>query len=292
MDLIEPNKIFAHGISPSMVQLWMLCRRKWYNHYIRGMKRVDKKFARFGAGLHAFLEHWHNPNLKTKRDQVDTLIRLWHLWYPKTLDFISPSGTERTQALGDKILKKYVEFYPKESEPFKVITEKREFIVPFSELKCPLHMIIDDLIEYRQGKWILEHKTTSALGVTFLQKFRIDYQNIAYLKGLAQVLGTKIEGVYYNVIGCKKTVDAKNFMRDDEVGCKTQEQIDYHWQAFVKVANEMIEFAEKHWQDAEAFPMSEHSPACQSYMTKCQYSDVCEMCDNTNLFNSEQTEVV
>lgn len=284
-NLVHPDKIFHFGVSPSMVGTWNLCKRAWYNHYIRGLKKEDRGFARFGNGLHFFLRYWQNPNTKTKRDMLTTLIRGWRLWYPKTYDFVSPSGTVRTQELGEKIIKKYAEIYPKESEPFKVLdTEKHQQVI-ISPLKKPLNFRRDATIEYRNGIWLKENKTTAKGGASYFKQFLVDYQPVCYIKGTQEEIKKKVEGVFYDIICCKKVVDDKSFMRDDEVGCKTQEQIDYHWDCFVRTANRMIDYVYANWQDVNAFDPAESAPACWSYHTACAYLDMCEMCDNTNLFD-------
>lgn len=264
-----------------MVQRWSSCKRRWYNHYVRRLRKEDENFAAFGAATHTFLKN-HYTKPETTIDQHKAQF---------TADFPETVGSDkRTTPMGHKLIEKYLETYPIANEPFKVVEveQQRQTVIP--GLKKPLNYTIDMKIEYRNGLWLLEHKTTSRGGATYFRQYRLDYQNIAYLKGASVEYGKKVEGILYNVLvandGLFRKDSKENFLRDDMVACKTQQQIDYIWQSFCNLANDMVEYVEKHWEDVEKFPLSASSSACWAYMTACPFIDICEFADNVNLWES------
>lgn len=277
MELIRPEELFKDGVSPSSVKEWLLCRRRWYNNRVRGLKEESAGYAGFGKAIHNFLEQWHSPKVSPN---LKELVEGFRKDFPTSMDTDS-----RSQDLGVKIIHKYVEIYPRESEPFKVIELEKEIIVPLEGMVVPLHIVVDGIIEYQGGLWVIEHKSTSRLGADFFTQFRNDYQIYAYLEGVSVALGKRIEGVLMNGIGCKKKVDRESFLRNDEVGCKGKVQVDYHMGHFKKIVNEMVEFVMKNWKDVEAFTPSSGGNSCKSYNTQCPYLRVCEYMDSEIFLN-------
>jgi len=273
MTLINPEEVFKNGVSPSMVKLWLLCKRKWYNHYIRGIKKNDGTniAAVFGTAMHKCLANWYDPN---KDYRVDNAVREFDILFPDSLD-----TNKRTNEIGTRLLRLYAKRYPKETEPFKVITTEEEIKVKVNELDVPLHFIIDMLVERNIGGFeVWDHKTTGRLGASYFDKFVNDYQVYVYLYGMSKHLNKRIEGLTINAIGCKKVVNNDSLLRNTIE--KDPKQIEYHMKHFFRISREMIEFARKNWQDPEMFALSSDGFACTAYITKCQFLEICEFNDN------------
>lgn len=286
--LRTPTEIFKNGISPSMVGLWQQCRRKWYNHYVRGWEEEDRKFALFGSLIDEFLNDWHGVPGEQGPMPLEAYIERFKKQWPLEYDF-----DKRTQAMGVKLIELYPQRYPLETEPFEVLEIQKEYIIPMLGMPVPLHIKIDFLVKYRSQKWVLDNKTTGRGGVHYFDNYLLDFQQTAYVKGVSQVLGEEVGGMFYNVLVANKNLfkskkDAlENFMRDDFTGTKVQAQRDYEWKQFVKVANQMYEYVTQHWQDVEEFPFT--TKACFDFFTPCAFLGVCQNGDNTNFFKQKET---
>jgi len=284
MELKHPDKIFHFGVSPSMVSTWQICNRRFYNHYIRGMKGDSGPFALFGTAWHNFLDRIALLGSKTGAN-VDLAVEIaaFNEIFTAESNF-ETKYSGRTQAMAKIMIKKYLEAYPQDSEPFKMLEVQKKLQVDVPGLKKKLNMVIDGTMEYRNKLWLRENKTASQGGAKYFRQYRLDWQNLTYLMGMQIHTGRKIEGVFYDVAVAKKKIDDACFMRDDVVGCKTEDQIKYHGDQFIKVANRMVEYTEEHWKDVEAFEMSEKGNSCFSYNKECPYLDICDFNDNVDMW--------
>lgn len=273
MQLRTPEQIFKYGVSPSMIKTWLLCKRKWYNQYVRALKSKaspNNVYLRFGLAWDSFVKEYF-----TGEEVLEVLIERFKLDFPVELD-----NNKRTQDNGIKLINKYVTIYPRDTEPFKVTELDVKLNVPMPGVKYPLNAILDGYGVYRDGIWVIDYKSTSMLGASYFNQYKLDYQVICYLWGLEQHLDKKVEGFILDVVGTKKVVNRDSFFRDDTTGCLNQSQIDYGMEQFQKVANEMINYVEANWEDVEAFPLSAHSQACRAYFSDCPYLELCQFNDS------------
>lgn len=270
MELQSPDKIFHFGASPSMVDKWQSCRRMWWVHYVAKKLRTEREASKdSGTAFHHALQRIYTPGLPPPT--FEELATKFKEEFPE-----HESTEKRDQAHCLEILKKYLEFYPVESEPFKVLTLEEEIRVPVEGCVLPLNIKIDARIEWMNGLWAMDHKTTNYLGQTYFNQFRHNWQTYTYTYGVGKAENRKCEGVLYNVIGMKKKIDKESFLRKEFP--KMDAQIKYHMGVWAKVVNEMYEFVNKYWQDPEAFLMS--PGATKLFTTNSKYVEYCEFNGN------------
>lgn len=268
MNLNPPEKIFAFGCSPSMMQLWDLCKRKWWLHYVgkRGRgEKVDTKDA--GTAIHNFFQTWYDEDWS------------WMGWEEHMElfenDFPPEESTEKRNCHHMKmVLKAYVTQYPRETEPFEVVSLEETLRIPVEGCQLPLNCKIDMLVRYHNGLWVMDHKSTSRMGATYFEQFRHNWQTYCYLYAAEKLRGERCHGIIYNAVGLRQKIDKDSFMRSEVV--KNESQLSYHMKTWAKKVNEMYEFVKGNYENPEAFLMSPGSTACRAYNSSCFALDYCE----------------
>jgi len=276
MEPRSPEKIFHFGVSPSMIKKWLLCRKRWYNEYILGLKAPrDQKgpYMVFGLAWDTFIKAYFMTDADDKK-----LLEQFKLDFPVSLD-----STARTQDLGLRMIRKYIKSYPRTTEPFKITEIDIKGQVDVPGLDVPLNVILDGIGKYREGNWVLEYKTTSRLGGKYFNQFKVDFQTNCYIYFAQKHFKEKYEGVYFDVAGCKNTVNRDSFNRDDVVGCKTQAQVDFSIKQFATQAQDMLDYVRKHWEDPTKFGLASTSTSCFAFNVPCPYLESCEFMDNVKL---------
>lgn len=268
-----PEEVFSKGVSPSMLSLWLLCKKRFYNKYFRELTSEPSAEMKFGTAFGNFLDTYHNESMPLL--ELDAYNVKFQSDFPEEL-----RGKYVTQELGIRLIKHYIETYPKESESFKVLEGQREIIVNYQNGSglglIQVHAIPDAIIEYRGELWIREDKT----GSSPVNAFRNDVQVYTYLYAVAEVMKRPVRGVLFNTISTKKNIDRNSFTRDDSVAMKSPEQVAYHMKQFYLQASEMIEFCKKNYKEPEKFLMSDSRSSCFAFFSECPYLTMCEMGDN------------
>ena len=259
-----------------MIDKWVRCKRAFYNYYIRGLrKETDNPFLIFGKAWDSIMNIWYD-RVKPCQDVEVLQMKFREIFKPEH-DF-EAKYQMRTQMQGDQIIKGYAEAYNFNTEPFKVLQTQKEIVIKIEGLCKPLHVIIDAVVEYRdRGFMPMDNKTS---GTDRKGQYNIDYQNICYIKAVEATYKRKVEGMFYNEVFARKKIDRKCFHR--LLLEKTKGQIDYAWQNFCNLANDMVDFVEKNWEDVEKFPMVYNKLICT--IGNCAYQEVCEFQDNVRLF--------
>lgn len=76
--------------------------------------------------------------------------------------------------------------------------------VPF-EVELPDNIIfsgkLDVLDKWKKGIWLGEHKTAGAVDGNYIERLYVDHQIVGYMWAVEQLLGKKLAGVLYNVLG-------------------------------------------------------------------------------------------
>jgi hypothetical protein len=259
-----------------MVTLWLLCKHKWWLHYVARVgreERVDTKDS--GAAFHNFFEAYYDPDLRhalTPEDHIELYKQ----------DFPEEESTEkRDQKHMLAVLKAYIDRYPIASEPFKVLDTEKKIQVDVPGCNLKLNVVIDLPIEYYNGLWALDHKTSGRLGSTYFDQFRNHWQTYTYTYALGKHFNRTCHGIYYNAIGLKKKIDADSFLRKDFA--LTTDQIDFHMQKWAQIVNEMHDFVNEHWRDRDRFFPSTTPTACRAYNGNCFALDYCEFNQNERL---------
>ena len=269
--LREPSKVFEHGVSPSMIDLWGLCKKRWYNKYIRQIEDVAGVEAYFGNGFDRFWKKYHFPG--GIKPDVEKLVEEFKEFFPTSMDC-----EKRTQELGVKLIKGYVERYPKESEPVKYVWLDQELWVDMPTLKdVKLHIIIDGYGLNGEEAWVVDCKTTSRLGADYFEQYKLSNQVTCYMWGVEQIIKKPLAGLLIDAVGCKKKVDADSFLRQDFY--KTKEQLEYGMRQVELKVKEMMDFTYANWKNPEAFTMEMTGTACKAFNKLCGFHEACEFND-------------
>lgn len=284
LKLRHPSEIFAHGVSPSMLSLWLMCKRKWWLRYVAGQFRNDTDDQRSsGNAIHKFLQTYYSDfgYFLTPEEHVELLKD----------DFPQTEESEKIQqAHVVNVVKAYMKRYPIETEPFEVLETEQEVRVLLPSSSIFLNVKIDMTCGWMNGLWCVDHKSSSRLGDSYFDQFRNHWQTYCYPYAISKLTGRQCEGILYNAIGLKQKIDADSFLRKDF--CKTQGQIDYFMRVFTTIATEMIEYVSKHYLDCEKFFMVTTPGGCRSYNKNCPALDYCEFLGNERLLPQERKSTV
>jgi len=138
----HPDQIFANGVSPSMVDKW-ICKRNWYNHYIRGWRSKESAFLFFGSAWDNFLNSWYAPKAPPKGPERDIakLQEKFKLDMPVERN-LETKYLNVTQAQGLKGIELYGQVYNPDTEPFKVLETQKRMSIDMKGLDVPLHIVL------------------------------------------------------------------------------------------------------------------------------------------------------
>jgi len=172
------------------------CRRKYdlrYRQWLRPKEIVPAMYL--GRVFHDVLKLWYKgirdqKNLKllidtsfSERDSNEIQKRDWHLCH----------------AMSEAYFRIYNE------ETFKIIEPELKFRIPIinpatgrASRRFELHGIVDLLVEDIDGLYIVEHKTTSQITGSYIEKLPSDFQINTYKLALSRHM--EIKGVIYNII--------------------------------------------------------------------------------------------
>lgn len=276
MNLQTPEQIFKNGISVSMLRLWTRCPRRWYNHYIRGCKEPAGPSLIIGTAMDDFWNSWYDPakpcrDLGVLKEKAKTIFRPEHE--------IDKPRYCLTQAQMCAVIDLWPQKFPPDTEPFKVVHTQKDIVEKIEGLCMPLHGILDGLVRKNNGElWVMENKTG---GVYRDGQYDLDMQNVIYLKLAQALMNEKVEGVIYQNVSWHKQITDKSIRRSEIT--LTQDQINYRWDQFCKIANRMVDHVIKNWEYPEAFPMVIDPLICQ--ISSCGFKDVCMFNDNYNLWD-------
>lgn len=150
--------------SYSALSAWMLCQRRFYWGYVRGLVLdVPAAAPHFGQAIHAGLERWF-----ATRDQAACLTT----FATKMQD--APPDLLRTLEKGELILKGYIRQWPE--EPFKILANEVEFQLPMADGSTLIGRV-DRVIQWGDRILVKETKTTSGgVGAAYFKQFSPNLQ--------------------------------------------------------------------------------------------------------------------
>src|SRR3990167_7185583 len=112
------NDTTKRQYSYSAMGQWMLCERRWYWGYVRGLVLdVPAPAPHFGGAIHAGLQAWFEAR------SVEAMLEGFYKAYDG-----APPDLLRTREKGELILKGYAKKWAE--EPFKVLANEVEFSIP------------------------------------------------------------------------------------------------------------------------------------------------------------------
>jgi len=230
---------------------FLTCRKKYYWRHQRQLAPIEKPAApTFGHACHTAWAVYYRGG------SVEDALKAFEDEYK---DFEVPEGDKRTMELGLKVLKDYFKRYA--HNPFKVIDVEVSHKVEISDA-LTYAARIDTIIDWGGRIYVMEHKTTSALGARFFDQFKLCHQVDGYVFACEDKYG-KCDGVLIDACLVAKT--KFNCLRDI-VG-----RDEGHSERFREELQEIarnIEWANKHKSYIQ------NKGACD-YYGQCIYKDLC-----------------
>ena len=246
------NNIYDSTFLKSM----QLCERKTYYRWIQGIEPDSPKTALvFGAAMHEALAVWHDPKPCELEQRKAIAIKAML----DEMKDIEPDEL-RTKEKALSVFTAYVAKYP--TEQFEVLKVE----IPFS-LEMSTGMFagrIDATVRWMKRIYVLDHKTTRALGKTFFSSFRPDVQFDGYTYAVRELYGD-CAGALINALQVAKTKDNQERYISDRVERDFERFID------------TFERKTKRTQYLLNKPMSEwemNTTSC-SHWGECEYRDIC-----------------
>jgi len=174
------------------------------------------------------------------------------------------------------MLKVYEEKYKK--APIKFLYTEPPFAVHLggNVILCGR---MDGIAEWRNGVYVFERKTTSRLGITFFEKFELNYQIDGYCLGCMELVGA-CNGAILDIARVAKPTPKMDvdFVRD--IVSRTEDEL-------VLAKKNIIEIA----YDMQNGPLYQNKDSCMLYYRKCQYHDLCMgACDERIVRASYETD--
>jgi len=234
----------------TMMSAFLRCRFYYYFRHIRHLvPKVTSAPLSFGSTWHSATE------LLTKKKSLAEVQKHFTTVYTnETKDQI------RTPEKGALMLKVYEEKY--RNAPIKFLYTETPFAIHFPD-NIILCGRMDGIVEWRDGVYVFERKTTSKLGITFFEKFELNYQIDCYCLGCMELVGACNGAIVDVARVCKPAPNMNDdFVRD--VVSRTKDEL-------VLAKKNMIEIVE----DMRHGPIYQNKDACMLYYQKCQYHDLC-----------------
>lgn len=282
----------AFVIDNSSFEMLTTCPRSALYYILMKRRTAAKRSAlNFGGAVHAGLEIRYKDELGIACPTKDLLTRQ----VQASMDYFTKNSVDgdefRTPQRCVEVLEAYNEKYA--SEPFSVVhllngTKACElsFAVPIGEVQVlvdqpgggPSHYItipcvwtgkVDVAIEWENGLWVMDHKTTSILGDTYFNQFYNSNQMIGYCWALSHVLDKPVRGALMNVLAIRrptKTGKSIEFVR---------QRFEYPQARIEEWQTNTLQILEDffHMCSKDYFPM--HTQWCIGKFGQCPYFDVC-----------------
>lgn len=251
-------------LDSSKMKCFLECPRKFYWRYCRHLVPVRKSPAlAFGRAIHEALYTWYDRDKnESLKEAAEYAIDIFHSMWTDI-----PEDDKRTHEKGEELLRGYFKEYP--GEPFKFVTPpETSFKIKFFDY----YLIgrFDGVIEWNNMVMPFDHKTASAMGKYYFDRFRPDLQITKYcwvtrVIAKERGLSPKIHGAYLNILYFTKT----KVGYEREIITREQWEIDQ----FVKIALQIMDDINS--RDPEV--MEDWFPnwtSCNKWGA-CKYKDMC-----------------
>ncbi len=194
-------------LTASSIRALRNCRKSYFWRYVEELSPVRTDAAlRIGSVFHECLERWFRLDLEGKpKDETAVAAILAHI----DESFPNRAGDPEQNRLWHQtrgMVVGYVARYPAES--FRVVAVEQTFECPIihpatgrASRTFRLAGKVDALVQDPDSGeyYIMEHKSTSQIGGSAIEKLPLDFQVHAYVLGLSRSLGIPIAGVIYDV---------------------------------------------------------------------------------------------
>jgi len=247
--------------SSSSISDVMGCPRLFYYNWVRNLEEKEESPPLvFGSVFHEVLKCWYKTNSQ------DEAIKLF-----KDI----PSNIQddfHTREFGEAIFKKYVMKY--KVEPYKVLYLEKQFIVEIGERLYA--GTVDEIAEWNGFTYIVDHKTTKSLGLSFFEGFRPNPQIDGYCFACREVCGSCAGAIINGVSKAKNPKD--RFQR--YTSSRTDREMD-NWRTVFTDWTDIIEVYLK----TEVWPMN--TSYCYKWFKRCKYWALCVYGDDQRLVDAK-----
>ena len=196
----EEYDFLKHGISQSMLQAWLSCKKKVHLSLEGWQHELPKESLIFGSLYHDILEHHYNSIIQNKKplENIDEFLSEWKTEILKK-ETIDAQRLEFFQAMAKQLFSEYIKFW-KEDLKRNWIGLETKFDVKFNDIR--LRGMRDGVFRNKKKElWLLETKTKSQFSEDELTKaLDFDFQNLYYITATEAETGEEVQGVLYNII--------------------------------------------------------------------------------------------
>jgi len=169
---------------------FVLCKRKWYaRHFLSIVPKAARPPLDFGIALHEALDVMY----QTKFD-LEAVLEKWH-----SLKF--EADMKRTSMVGELMLKSYHTQYCEQN--MEALHHEVIWELPFDHFNLCGRM--DRVVQWHDGLWIMDHKTSSRMGATYFEQFNPHMQVSMYLHAGRQYFGDDVRGFIADALFVGKT---------------------------------------------------------------------------------------
>lgn len=258
-------------ISFSRLNYYRTCPRLYYWRFVQNLvSPKDPVPLIVGRATHAGLAAYYsgrdaNEFVKKNFDEV----RGQTTWLKEEL-----MELEAQEKYVRQLLVWYRETYPTEKWEMLAPEVEGHILLPSSKPFPREHLFFfraDAVVSWQGHPWLLEHKTTSQLGVTFFRRFRLDGQISAYCYAVWKSLGVRPVGAIINAIRKAKNLDRAEFVRD--VVMRSEAQI----REFVDQMTDqldVLDHLEQNFKDDKRV-WSMYTNQCIAFHRTCDYTELC-----------------
>ena len=234
----------------TQLSAFLRCRFYYYFRHVRHLvPKITKATLTFGKTWHSATE------LLAKGKSIEeTQVHFKTNYTNETKDQV------RTPERGVLMLKIYEEKYRK--APIKFLYTETPFAIHFPDniIMCGR---MDGIIEWGGGIYVLERKTTSKLGMTFFEKFELNYQIDIYCLGCMELVGACDGAMMDYARVCKPVPNIIEDFGRYPIS-RTKDEL-------VLAKKNIIEIVE----DMRHGPLYQNKESCMMYNSKCVYHDLC-----------------
>lgn len=186
------------GYTQSEISTWKSCRYKWFLSYVqRVTPKVTPGYFEDGGAFHDALEDRGNG---IEHSYIGVKIRnnykkfIAELKVPLTEDIIA--NYDKRMAMVQGMFAGYEATYPRDE--WEVIECEGEFRVPFEGTFVRGKR--DKKVRISNKIWLVEHKTSSVINSSYVNKLPMDQQTLTYTWSDWKETNDLVEGIVYDVI--------------------------------------------------------------------------------------------
>lgn len=177
---------------------YILCPTKWYlRHYCNLVPKRQHAALPFGIAIHAALDAMYQNDFS-----LDAAMDEW-----SKAELVPDE--KRTSGCGELILRAYHKYYL--HQPLKPLHNEVVWELPLDNLPITLCGRIDRVVQWGPTVYVMDHKTTSALGATFFEQFSPNAQIAMYIHAARNFGYPDVNALIVDAIFVGKT---QNFMRN------------------------------------------------------------------------------